>query len=59
MGGEQGVAFGEEVRFPKRAVPYGLFGVFAGVGLLFVLTTYAAVIGEVLASRQKPLEVAA
>ncbi|HYU72481.1 MAG TPA: APC family permease [Ktedonobacteraceae bacterium] len=45
VGGEQGVAFGEEVRFPKRAIPYGLFGVFAGVGLLFVLTTYAAVIG--------------
>jgi amino acid transporter len=45
VGGEQGVAFGEEVRFPRRAIPYGLFGVFAGVGLLFILTTYAAVIG--------------
>jgi amino acid transporter len=45
VGGEQGVAFGEEVRFPRRAIPYGLFGVFAGVGILFVLTTYAAVIG--------------
>jgi len=45
VGGEQGVAFGEEVRFPRRAIPYGMFGVFAGVGLLFVLTTYAAVIG--------------
>jgi amino acid transporter len=46
VGGEQGVAFGEEVRFPRKAIPYGLFGVFAGVGALFVLTTYAAVIGE-------------
>ncbi len=46
VGGEQGVAFGEEVRFPRRAVPYGLFGVFGGVALLFILTTYAAVIGE-------------
>lgn len=45
VGGEQGVAFGEEVRFPRKAIPYGLFGVFAGVGLLFILTTYAAVIG--------------
>ncbi|HEU5383184.1 MAG TPA: APC family permease [Ktedonobacteraceae bacterium] len=45
VGAEQGVAFGEEVRFPRRAIPYGLFGVFAGVGLLFILTTYAAVIG--------------
>ncbi|HET8846691.1 MAG TPA: APC family permease [Ktedonobacteraceae bacterium] len=45
VGAEQGVALGEEVRFPRRAIPYGLFGVFAGVGLLFVLTTYAAVIG--------------
>lgn len=45
VGGEQGVAFGEEVRFPRKAIPYGLFGVFVGVGLLFVLTTYAAVIG--------------
>jgi amino acid transporter len=45
VGGEQGVAFGEEVRFPRRAIPYGLFGVFAGIGVLFVLTTYAAVIG--------------
>lgn len=45
VGGEQGVAFGEEVRFPRRAIPWGLFGVFAGVGILFVLTTYAAVIG--------------
>ncbi len=45
VGAEQGVAFGEEVRFPRKAIPYGLFGVFAGVGLLFILTTYAAVIG--------------
>ena len=45
VGGETGVAFGEEVRFPKKAIPYGLFGVFAGVSLLFMLTTYAAVIG--------------
>ena len=45
VGGEQGVAFGEEVRFPRRAIPWGLFGVFAGIGVLFVLTTYAAVIG--------------
>jgi amino acid transporter len=45
VGGEQGVAFGEEVRFPKRAIPYGLFGVFAGVSVLFILTTYAAVTG--------------
>jgi amino acid transporter len=45
VGGEQGVAFGEEVRFPRRAIPYGIFGVFAGVGILFILTTYAAVIG--------------
>ncbi|HVB23930.1 MAG TPA: APC family permease [Ktedonobacteraceae bacterium] len=45
VGGETGVAFGEEVRFPKRAIPWGLFGVFAGVSLLFILTTYAAVIG--------------
>lgn len=40
------IAFGEEVRFPKRANPYGMFGVFGGVAILFVLTTYAAVIGE-------------
>lgn len=45
VGGEQGVAFGEEVRFPRRAIPYGLFGVFTGVAVLFILTTYAAVIG--------------
>jgi amino acid transporter len=45
VGAEQGVAFGEEVRFPRKAIPYGLFGVFAGVGILFILTTYAAVIG--------------
>lgn len=45
VGAEQGVAFGEEVRFPRKAIPYGLFGVFAGVGLLFILTTYAAIIG--------------
>jgi len=45
VGGEQGVAFGEEVRFPKKAIPWGLFGVFAGIGVLFILTTYAAVIG--------------
>ena len=45
VGGEQGVAFGEEVPFPRRAIPYGLFGVFTGVGVLFLLTTYAAVIG--------------
>ena len=46
VGGEQGVAFGEEVRFPRRAVPYGMFGVFGGVAILFILTTYAAVTGE-------------
>ncbi len=45
VGGEQGVAFGEEVRFPRKAIPWGLFGVFAGIGVLFILTTYAAVIG--------------
>lgn len=31
VGGEQGVAFGEEVRFPRKAIPYGLFG-FTRVG---------------------------
>src|SRR6266566_120853 len=46
VGGEQGVAFGEEVRFPKRAIPFGMFGVFGGVAILFILTTYAAVTGE-------------
>lgn len=45
VGFEAGAVYGEESRHPRRVVPLAIFSVIAGLALLYVWTTYSAVIG--------------
>ncbi len=45
VGFEAGAVYGEESRNPRRAVPLAIFSVIAVMAVLYIWTTYSAVIG--------------
>jgi amino acid transporter len=45
VGFKAGAVYGEESRSPRRVVPVAIFSVIAGLALLYVWTTYSAIIG--------------
>ncbi|GCE31682.1 amino acid permease [Dictyobacter alpinus] len=45
VGFESGAAMAEETRNPRRNVPIALFSVIAGLAVLYLWTTYSAIIG--------------
>jgi amino acid transporter len=45
VGFESAATLGEEVRDPRRHIPWGIFGAVLLVGLIYVFTTYAEMVG--------------
>lgn len=45
IGFESGAAYGEEARNPRRALPIAIFSVLVLIAVLFIWTTYSAIIG--------------